>query len=89
MLSSAAMSIALKTIIAGAVEGTIVVLTYSIIVAGRNVRRTFIDVRTVDAISFVTWFTRAVKGPNLVITQCIFVTFMSVRETLIYIYGKK
>ena len=74
---------------AGAIEGTFGVLTRSIAVASMGVSSTFIDIRTVEAIPFVTWFTRAVIRANLVVTQRILVTFMRVRQALVYVYEKE
>ena len=79
------MSIAFETIMAGAIEGTFGVLTQSIVVASMGVSSTFIDVRTVEPIPFVSWFTRAVIRANLVVTQRIFVTLMRVRQALVYV----
>ena len=89
MLTCAVVSIALETIMAGAIEGTFGVLTRSIAVASMGVSSTFIDIRTVEPIPFVTWFTRAVIRANLVVTQRIFVTFMRVRQALVYVYEEE
>ena len=74
---------------AGAIEGTFGVLTQSIVVASMGVSSTFIDIRTVEPIPFVTWFTRAVIRANLVVTQRILVTVMRVRHALVYVYEKE
>ena len=74
---------------AGAIEGTLGVLTRSIAVASMGVSCTFVDIKTVEPIPFVTWFTRAVIRANLVVTQGILVTFMRVRQTLVYVYEKE
>ena len=68
LLTCAVVSIALETIMAGAIEGTFGVLTRSIVVASMGVSSTFIGIRTVEPIPFVTWFTRAVIRANLVVT---------------------
>ena len=73
---------------AGAIEGTFGVLTRSIVMASMGVSSTFVDIRTVEPIPFVTWFTRAVIRANLVVTQRILVTFMRVRQALVYVYGR-
>ena len=83
------MSIALETVMAGAIEGTFGVLTRSIVVASMGVSSTFIDIRTVEPIPFVTWFTRAVIRANLVVTQGILVTFMRVCQALVYVYEEE
>ena len=54
-----------------------------------GVSSTFIGIRTVEPIPFVTWFTRAVIRANLVVTQRILVTVMRVRQTLVYVYEKE
>ena len=74
---------------AGAIEGTFGVLTRSIVVASMGVSSTFIDIRTVEPIPFVTLFTRAVIRANLVVTQRILVTVMRVRHALVYVYEKE
>ena len=89
MLTCAVVSIAFETVMAGAIEGTFGVLTRSIAVASMGVSCTFVDIRTVEAIPFVTWFTRAVIRANLVVTQRILVTFMRVRQTLVYVYEEE
>ena len=89
MLTCAVVSIAFETVMAGAIEGTFGVLTRSIAVASMGVSSTFVDIRTVEPIPFVTWFTRAVIRANLVVTQRILVTFMRVRQALVYVYEKE
>ena len=85
MLTITMSSISIETTVTCAVERSFGVLTCSIDMAVMSVKCAFVDVCTVCSIAFITWVTRAVKGSNLVRTECILVTIVCVHLALVYI----